>query len=454
MSTTIAALATAQAPAGIGVIRISGPQAIQIARQVFHPADQTPLDRLEGYQAKYGAVCSKGQTIAQAVALVFRAPRSYTGEDVVELSCHGSLVVLRETLSALLEAGAEPAQPGEFTKRAFLNGKLDLTQAESVASLISAQSRHAANASLRLLEGQLYKKLEPVIHLLLESSAALGAWVDYPDEEIPELDRETLAARIREAEGTLESLLDRYDQGQVILQGVDTVIAGRPNTGKSSLMNLLAGREKSIVTHIPGTTRDIIEETVQLGDVLLRLSDTAGLRETDNEVESIGIARSRARLEQAGLVFAVFDLSQPLTNEDRDLAALCRDKPAVAIANKSDLPRVWQASGLEADFPHVVEFSAKNGDGLEELARRTGQLLNLSGFDAAAPVLLGERQRQCCRRALDALRQAHAALSQGVTLDAVHVIIDDGADALLELTGRRASAAVVDQIFSQFCVGK
>lgn len=310
--TTIAAPATGNTPGGIGVIRISGDRAVEIAAKVFACADGSSLLDLKGYRAKFGSVISADESFDNAVALVFRAPKSYTGEDVVEISVHGGIYIIEKTLGTVLAAGAEPAQAGEFTKRAFLNGKLDLTQAESVADLISAQGEAAAKASFNLLQGALSDKIRKVTNELTDCSALMAAWVDYPYEEIPELEQDELAKTLQNAQEQLEALIDNYENGQTMTRGVETVIAGKPNAGKSTLMNLLAGREKSIVTDIAGTTRDVVEESVRLGELVLHLNDTAGIHAGGDAVESIGIQRAIDKISSAVLVLAVFDSSTPL----------------------------------------------------------------------------------------------------------------------------------------------
>lgn len=451
---TIAAISTANSPGGIGVIRISGEHAIAVAEKVFCAADKTPLSQLKGYHAKYGHIIDSAATIDQAVALVFRAPHSYTGEDVVELSCHGGLYLVARVLETVLEAGAAPAEAGEFTKRAFLNGKMDLTSAESVMQLISAGGEQAAAASLYQLEGTLYREIQAILTKLLDVSANMAAWVDYPDEEIPDLEEGALLAVLDQCCACLRTLCSSYRQGQAILEGIDTVIAGRPNAGKSTLMNLLSGREKSIVTNVPGTTRDIVENTVRLGNLQLRLSDTAGLRDSDDAVEAIGIQRAYDKLQQAQFILAVFDASQPLEEADRALAAMCQNRPAIAVINKSDLSPRFDFADITGMLPHYVIISAGQGEGLAALVREAEALLGTADFDPSAPMLAGERQLNCCRQALCALEEAQDGLTAGVTYDAVNVLVDAAADALLGLTGEKATDAVVNQVFSNFCVGK
>ena len=454
MPNTIAAPATGNTPGGIGVIRISGDRAVEIADRVFVCADGSSLLNLKGYRAKFGSVKSAGECFDNAVALVFRAPKSYTGEDVVEISVHGGIYIIEKTLGAVFAAGAEPAQAGEFTKRAFLNGKLDLTQAESVADLISAQGEAAAKASFNLLQGALSDKIRGVTERLTDCSALMAAWVDYPYEEIPELEQEELGETLKTAQAQLQELINSYENGQTMTQGVETVIAGKPNAGKSTLMNLLAGREKSIVTEIAGTTRDVVEESVRLGELVLHLNDTAGIHAGGDAVESIGIQRAMDKISSAVLVLAVFDSSAPLSDEDRTVIEQCRGKRAIAVINKTDLQQRIDSAEIEAAFAETVYISAKNGEGAAELEDAVKRLLGVEQFDASAPILANQRQKSCCKNALDYITEARTALESGMTYDAVNVMMDSAIDELLALTGKKATAEVVDKIFSKFCVGK
>ena len=357
-NTTIAAISTAQGEGGIGVIRISGGGATAVADKVFQNINGRRLSDMRGYTAAFGNIVSRGETLDEAVALVFRAPHSYTGEDVVELSCHGGMYITKLVLRAVLEAGAVPAEAGEFTKRAFLNGKLDLTEAEAVMDIISAKSRSAARTAVSIKEGALRKIITEVKDELLSLTAHLSAWADYPEEDIAEVSEGDIRSVCEHAEKTLQHLLETYDMGQAVKQGIDTVIAGRPNVGKSTLMNLLSGYEKSIVTDIPGTTRDVVEDTVLVGDVILRLSDTAGLRDTDDAVEKIGVERARKKLGQCGLLLAVFDNSRELDGEDLDLMDLSSEVPTIAIINKSDLENQLDLNKIKNKISNIVFISA------------------------------------------------------------------------------------------------
>ncbi len=455
MVSIIAAISTPMAPAGLGVIRLSGAGAIEIASSVFKPLDnERQLTALSGYRAAYGRVADADGTIDECIATVFRAPHSYTGEDVVELSCHGGLYLLQRTLRALFAAGARPAEAGEFTRRAFMNGKFDLTQAESVMTLIEANGRLAAKTALTVREGALFQRLTTVKDSLIALQAQFSAFVDYPDDDIPELGREALETELKKAQQQLVSLLSTYDAGRVLREGVDTAIVGSPNVGKSTVMNLLSGCERSIVTPIAGTTRDVVEETVRVGEVCLRLSDTAGIRETDDTVEALGVERSRRRLESAALILAVFDASRPLSEDDKALIEQLPAHGTIALLNKQDLNKQIDDTRIKDKFRYTVELQAANGIGLTELTAAIHAVTGIDRLNDAEPVLATERQRYCVCRAADGVEEALAALQSGMTLDAVSVSVDGAIGAVLELTGERATEAVVDGIFARFCVGK
>ena len=454
MEKTISAISTANGIGGIGVIRISGESAIETADRVFKAASGKKLCELKGYTAAYGKICDEGEEIDEAVALVFRAPHSYTGEDVVELSCHGGLYVTKRVLRVVLKNGASPAEAGEFTKRAFLNGKTGLTEAEAVMDIISARGAQSARAALSCMEGKLRKRIDTVRDRLVNTAAHLSAWADYPEEDIPEVSADTLIETLSECRKELSSLLEGYDKGKIMREGVDTVIAGRPNVGKSTIMNLLSGCERSIVTNIPGTTRDIIEETVMLGEIPLRLSDTAGIHYTDDPVEKLGVERAKDRIKKAGLVLAVFDSSRPLSDDDKELIDLLTDAPALAVINKTDLPPLLDADYIRSKLRRCIFISALAGDGADELEKQVSEIIGASELDASQGILATERQRSCAEAALASINEASQTLLSGITLDAVTVIIEEAIDHLLELTGERVTEAVVDKVFSRFCVGK
>lgn len=454
MDTTIAAICTAQGEGGIGVIRISGDDSLRIADKVFKNINNKKVADMKGYTAAFGKVCNNGEEIDEAVVLVYRAPHSYTGENVVEISCHGGIFITKQVLRAVLDNGAVPAQAGEFTKRAFLNGKIDLTEAESVIDIISAKSRSAARAALCVKDGALRRKIDKIKEDLLSQAAHLSAWADYPEEDIAEVSDDELFKTFNNAIKILQGLLDTYDSGQAVKQGIDTVIAGRPNVGKSTLMNLLTGCEKSIVTDIPGTTRDVVEDTVVLGDVILRLNDTAGLRDTEDRVEQIGVDRAKKRLEQCGLLLAVFDNNQILNDDDYELIKNAKNTTTIAIINKIDLEQKLDTDFINDNFENVVYISAKSGECREELTKAVEKIAGTANLNPSEGILSNERQRLAVANALSSVEEAKSALDAGLTYDAVTVSLEDAISNLLELTGESTSDEVIDRVFHNFCVGK
>ena len=455
MEKTIAAVSTAPAPGGIGIVRISGEEALAVADQVFRGVSGKKLSEMRGYTAQLGgAFTPAGERLDDVVALVYRSPKSYTGEDVVELSCHGGLYVTKRLLQLVLDAGASPAGPGEFTRRAFLNGKMDLAQAEAVMGLISASGEQARKAALAGSSGVLSQRIAAIKGELMEQAAHLAAWADFPEEDVPEVEESQLLEGIRRGEAALSQLLEGFERGRMYREGLVTVIAGRPNAGKSTLMNLLSGCQRSIVTQYAGTTRDVVEETVMLAGVPLRLADTAGLRDTDDPVESIGVRAARQRLETAQLVLAVFDSSQALEKEDRELMDALEGVPSIAIVNKTDLPSQIAVEEIQARFEKTVFLSAATGEGLEDLEQALSEILDTKEFHPQEGVLFTQRQRADVQTALDSLREGEQALLGGLTLDAVTVCVEDALTALSALTGEHVSEEIVDRVFEEFCVGK
>ena len=450
---TIAAISTAKGVGGIGVIRISGDDAIKIASKVFVPFNSsTKVVDMKGYTAKYGKIVKNGEVIDEAVLLVFRAPYSYTGENVAEISCHGGLFVTREVLRAVLDEGALLAGPGEFTKRAFLNGKVDLSQAESVMDIISARSRRANRIAQNQRDGVLSKKINSLKEKLLEISATLSVWADFPEEDIPEVDSENLASDLKEVQNGISTLIKNYDK--VLTDGVKTVIIGRPNVGKSTLMNLISGCEKSIVTDIAGTTRDMVEETVMVGDIPLLLVDTAGIRETDDIVEKIGVGRAKKSINDSDLNILILDASQPLTAEDLEIMKLCDASKTIVVLNKIDLGMKISPSDLSNFSGKIVEMSALNYEGEEEFRAMLQKVVAVSEVEPSEALISNERQFTAMKRALEMVSSAAEDLKSGITLDAVTVLIQNAASELMSLTGENVNIETVNKIFSKFCVGK
>ena len=450
---TIAAISTAKGIGGIGVIRISGDDAIKIASKVFVPFNNsTKVMDMKGYTAKYGKVTKNGEVIDEAVLLIFRAPYSYTGEDVAEISCHGGLFVTREVLRAVLDEGAVLAGPGEFTKRAFLNGKVDLSQAESVMDIISARGKRANRIAQSQRDGVLSKKINAIKEKLLEISASLSVWADFPEEDIPEVDSEKLAGDLKEAKSEISKLIKNYDK--VLTDGVKTVIVGRPYVGKSTLMNLISGVEKSIVTDIAGTTRDMVEETVMVGDITLLLVDTAGIRETDDVVEKIGVGRAKKSINDSDLNILILDASQPLTAEDLEIMKLCDASKTIVVLNKIDLGMKINPGDLSSFSGRIVEMSALNYEGEEEFRAMLQKVVAVSEVEPSEALISNERQFTAMKRAFEMVDSAAEDLKSGITLDAVTVLIQNAVSELMSLTGENVNIETVNKIFSKFCVGK
>ncbi|MGN0174508.1 MAG: tRNA uridine-5-carboxymethylaminomethyl(34) synthesis GTPase MnmE [Acutalibacteraceae bacterium] len=454
MSETIAAICTAAGQGSIGIIRISGDNAAVIADKVFKPKTKTKtLVNLKGYQAAFGHVCDENGVIDECIALKFNAPYSYTGENTVELSIHGGEAVLKQALRAVYNAGAIPAAAGEFTKRAFLNGKMSLNQAEAVMDMISASSSAAARSACAILDGESGKEISEIKEILVYAEAMIAAFTDFPEEGEEEMENDRFFEKLEEAKQKLEKLISDYDKGKIIKNGVECVIIGKPNVGKSTIMNLLSRFDRSIVTSVAGTTRDIIEETVDIGGVMLKLCDTAGIHEGVDEVEKIGIERALEKIKTAGLVLAVVSAENEIDKEDLSLLERVGDTPVIIIVNKTDLNENPDTKKL-SKYGEVVFCSAKNGEGIDNLREEILKKIGLFSVDPAQTLIANERQLNCVVSAKNALQSAIDDIKGGQTLDAVGVLIEDAIGALLRLTGENVSETVVAEVFSKFCVGK
>jgi len=453
MSHTIAAVSTGNCVSAIGILRLTGDDCISIAGRVFTAISGTTLEQAPDRKLILGTLQDKqGRAIDQCMAVCSHSPNSYTGENTVEFHCHGSPAVLAAALEALYQAGALPAKRGEFTKRAFLNGKLDLTQAEAVIDLIEAETADAAANAAGQVGGVLQKKLDPIYRDLVDLCSHFHAVLDYPDEDIEDFGLSSYESVLKKDAKQLYTLLQTYQQGRILRQGVAAAIVGKPNVGKSSLLNALAGYDRVIVTEVAGTTRDTVEEAVMVGSTRLRLIDTAGIRQTDDRVEAIGVERSKKAMEDADLVIFVCDGSQKLTQEDLDIIDLCCDAPnAIALINKCDLGRVVEPSDLP--FMHIIPVCAATGEGLALLSDLVDEM-----FAGAAPcdgsVLTNARQFDAIRRAYEAMLRSLRALKQGMPPDAVLTDVEDGMEAMGEVTGATIREDITARIFERFCVGK
>ena len=453
MSHVIAAVSTAAAVSAIGIIRLSGDGCAAVADKVLTLNNNKPLSQAPARKLMLGTLHDKsGRVIDQCMAVYSPAPHSYTGEDTVEFHCHGSPAVLASGLEALYLAGAKPAQRGEFTKRAFLNGHLDLTSAEAVIDLIEAETADAAANAAGQVGGKLQRKLAPIYSALTDLCSHFHAVLDYPDEDIEDFGLASYESSLKANEKILNELLATYQQGKILRSGVSAAIVGKPNVGKSSLLNALAGYERVIVTEVAGTTRDTVEESVMLGATRLRLIDTAGIRETDDRIEAMGVERSKQAVEDADLVLFVCDGSRPLTEEDRAVIEVCCEREnAIALINKADLGSLVQPSDLP--FMNVIEICAVTGQGLDQLADLVDYLFaNTTPCDGS--ILTNARQYDAIRRASDAIRRALQGLKLGLTPDAALTDVEEAMEAMGEVTGATVREDITARIFERFCVGK
>lgn len=452
MSDTIAAIATGAQISAIGIVRISGERSIEIVDRLFTPSNGKRMSECESRKLIYGRMCNaQGELLDLCLCTISRAPNSYTGEDTAELQCHGSPVVLRAALEEIFALGARQAGPGEFTKRAFLNGRMELSSAEAVADIIDAESIEAAKNAAGQLSGAVSRRVEGVYNLLMDISAHYHAVLDYPDEDIEDFRLASYKSELAGALDNLRSLRASFERGKLISGGIPAAIVGRPNAGKSSLLNALLGFERAIVTKIPGTTRDTIEEKLRLGGLTLRLADTAGIRDTDDEVERLGVERSRRALEAAELVIAVIDGSQALDAEDMEIVRAAEKAPhALVVVSKND---------LEAADVHIgtalpqVSISAVTGAGLDELEKTIAAMFPLPDVPAGE-ILTNARQADAVARAAEYVAAALEAMGQGITPDIVLTEAEGAMQALGELTGRSIREDVTNRIFQRFCVGK
>ena len=459
---TIAAVSTPYGKGGVALLRVSGDRALAICERVFLPKSQKKLGEIAPRTAVYGKICAPDaegiwNAIDDGIATYFPCPASFTGEDTVEICCHGGVLLTQRVLTALFAAGARPAEAGEFTRRAFLNGKMGLSSAEALGNILEARTEEQLTLAYAGMDGKVAGACEEIYNAIRDVLASIYAVIDYPDEDLADMSRDEILAALKNCESSIQRLSGSYHTGHAIAEGIATVICGRPNAGKSSLYNRILGREAAIVTDIEGTTRDVLTEGASLGRVTLRLFDTAGLRDTENPVERIGIEKAERALEEAELILAVFDVSRTPDEEDRTLVARLQKSNAavIAVLNKTDAITEPIDEFYKNAFAHSVSLSALSGEGMDRLIGIAESLFVAGEIDIRHDAILtNARQHSAATKALEAVRRAILALEAGASIDLCCIDAEDAMAALSEIDGRAVSEDIVAQIFSKFCVGK
>lgn len=453
-TSTIAAISTALAPGGVGMVRVCGEDSINIVDKFFTSSDKTSLKNVKGYRAKLGKIYENNDVIDEVIVLIFKAPHSYTGENTVEIFCHGGVYITKKVLDLAIKNGAFLAKSGDFTKRAFLNGKIDLSQAEAVMSLVSAKGKAASRIAVGGLEGELNKKIDRIKRILLDITAELSVWTDYPEENFPHISPELLKKKLEEVIFNLRGSVSAQSALKAVTEGLKIAIVGRPNVGKSSLLNFMLGYKRAIVTDFAGTTRDVIEGQTMIGEIPVTIFDTAGIHETVDIVEKIGVDRAKDHIRDADLIFAVFDSSEILNESDRKIINLLGSCSVIAILNKSDLKTKIETSEISDNFKSIVQVSTVNGSGMKEIENAVYNIVEMDKLNVGGVFASSQRQFDIINRCILVLKEARDAVFSGVTLDAVTVLIQNGVEILAEITGENVSEEVIDKIFSNFCVGK
>ena len=459
MEDTIAAISTPIGEGGIGIVRINGEKAVEIGARIFSSPSGKDLKEAQTYTMYYGYIIDPEiqQTIDEVIVSVMLAPRTFTREDVVEINCHGGIVPLKRVLELVLRQGARLAEPGEFAKRAFLNGRIDLAQAEATIDIIRSKTEASLQLALRQLGGGLSEKTQTIRQEIIFMLAHIEAAIDFPEEDIEEIESQELKTRAREAWQKTKELLATADSGKILREGLKTAIIGRPNVGKSSLLNALLKEKRAIVTDIPGTTRDIIEEVVNIRGVPLKIVDTAGIRETEDLVEKIGVERARESLEEADLVLFLLNWGEELQEEDREIIALLSNKKRIIILNKTDLPQKLEEGEIKEIFPEetILKLSLKEGLGLADLEKTIEEMVFAGqAFSLESSLVTNIRHKNLLEKAEKSLQEANQALDSGMPTDLLSIDLKDALHYLGEITGETVSDDVIDQIFSQFCIGK
>ena len=454
---TIVSISTAPGVGGIGIIRMSGENTFNVLDKIFAPKNPEEIEAIQGYTIKYGHIIDGEKIIDEVLVSYFKAPKSYTTENMCEINSHGGIVVMRKILELCLKNGADLAEPGEFTKRAFLGGRIDLSQAESIIDIINAKSDREAKEGIKQLEGFLSEKIDAIKNDLLEVMTNIEVSIDYPEYDTPDITNNDIIKTIENTRNKLNILKKSFDNGKIIKQGIKTVIIGKPNAGKSSLLNAILKEDRAIVTEIEGTTRDTIEEFVNINGIPLNLIDTAGIREAKDEVEMIGIKKSKKLAESSDLIIAIFDSSKDFSKEDLEILNIIKNKKSIIILNKIDLQQIitHENPKLESFKENIINMSTKNKIGLEKLFKKITDLFNLNEINLDNDIVItNERHKNLISKAIENLNKAEEILKQGMPVDIIAISLKDVLSNLGAITGEEASEEIINEIFARFCLGK
>ena len=457
MSNTIVSISTAPGIGGIGIIRMSGNATFEILNKIFKPKKEQKIEEIKGYTMKYGEIIDNNQIIDEVLVSYFKAPKSYTTENMCEINSHGGNIIVKKILEICLKNGADMAEPGEFTKRAFLNGRIDLAQAESVIDLINAKSDREAKSGIKQLEGALSKEIKDIKQEIMNVLVNIEVTIDYPEYDTPEVQKQELTMMLEKVEKKLSQLEESFDNGKIIKEGIKTAIIGKPNAGKSSLLNTILKEERAIVTDIEGTTRDTIEEFVTVKGIPIKLVDTAGIRNAKDEVEKIGIQKSIEEAQNADLIIAIFDSSKELTNEDKEILDLIKGKKAIILLNKTDLPSKIDENNkqLKENAKNIIKISAKNNQGINKLYDKIAEMFSLNQINLDNEVLITNvRHKNIISKALQNVKKANEAILVNMPIDIVTIYIKEILEDLGEITGEYVTEDIINEIFSKFCLGK
>lgn len=454
---TICAIATALGQGGIGIVRISGNNAFDVIKKIFRPKGKIDYNNIKTHTIKYGHIVDNDRVIDEVLVSFFKSPNSYTKEDIAEINCHGGNLVLREILDLCLKNGADIASPGEFTKRAFLNGKIDLAQAEAIIDVITAKTKVSLRTSVNQLEGKLSQNIKGIKEMLLDILIQIEAAIDYPEHDIEEYTKKSIYDKIEIILNNLKKLIDTFEEGKILREGIKTTIVGKPNVGKSSLLNALLKEERAIVTDVAGTTRDVIEEFINIRGIPIKLLDTAGIRKTLDVVEEMGVTRAIKNINDSDLVICVFDNSQALDNDDFKIIDIIKEKNVIIIINKIDLEQNLDVSFIEEALKNntVIKLSAKENIGIEYLEEKILEMYNLNAISLDNEIIITNlRHKDLIMKCYEELKNAKQSMETDIPIDMVSIEIRDSALKLAEITGETVTDEVINGIFSRFCLGK